>query len=278
MPRRLLLAVMLCALAAAPAHALVKLPATISAVRGNPADALAALPIEDPHYDAATRCKNGTNPGMKKFVAWLQANAKGQFWGSYRCEKWGKGSASLHAENRAVDWHLDAARPADKREAKRLILLLLAPDKAGNQQALARRMGVEEIIWDCGYWSAGMSQFKPYSPCYAKSGRLRKKVNKTIAHRDHLHIGMTRTGAAGRTSFWTRRAATPGTGNRGGSRPAPPPEPDTPEDDAPEQDPWEQSEWGGGAMSPDGGSDEGGTADPYGGGSHEGGAYGDDGM
>ena len=25
----------------------------------------------------------------------------------YRCEKWGKRSASLHAENRAVDWALD---------------------------------------------------------------------------------------------------------------------------------------------------------------------------
>ena len=33
------------------------------------------------------------------------------FWGSYRCEKWGKGQASLHAENRAIDWHLDVAYP-----------------------------------------------------------------------------------------------------------------------------------------------------------------------
>ncbi len=51
---------------------------------------------------------------------------------------------------------------------------------------------------------AGMEQFRPYSPCLSKRGKLRRKVNKTVAHRDHLHIGMTKAGAAKKTSFWTR--------------------------------------------------------------------------
>jgi hypothetical protein len=68
-------------------------------------------------------------------------------------------------------------------------------------------MGIEEIIWDCGYWGAGMEQFRPYRPCVSKRGKLRRKVNKTIAHRDHLHIGLTKRGAAKKTSFWTRRPA-----------------------------------------------------------------------
>ena len=106
---------------------------------------------------------------------------RGVFWGSYRCEKWGKESASLHAENRAIDWHLDVRVPADRRAAERLIRLLLAPDAAGNPQALARRMGVEELIWDCGYWGAGMTEFTPYSPCYSQAGKLRKHVNPTVA-------------------------------------------------------------------------------------------------
>ena len=118
------------------------------------------------------------------------------FWGSYRCEKWGKDPASLHAENRAIDWHLDVAVPADKRAAEKLIRLLLAADAAGEPQALARRMGVEELIWDCGYWGAGMTQFTEYRPCYGKRGKLKRNVNKTIAHRDHVHIGMTKRGAA----------------------------------------------------------------------------------
>jgi hypothetical protein len=110
----------------------------------------------------------------------------------------------LHAENRAIDWHLDASVRTDKRAAERLVRLLLAPDAAGNPQALVRRMGVEELIWDCGYWGAGMTEFDEYGPCYGKRGKLKRKVNKTVAHRDHLHIGMSKRGAAARTSFWSR--------------------------------------------------------------------------
>jgi hypothetical protein len=88
-------------------------------------------------------------------VEWLERNAGGVSWGIMRCEKWGKGRASLHAEGRAVDWHLDSARPADRREARRLIDLLLATDAAGNPHALARRMGIQEIIWNCRSWWSG---------------------------------------------------------------------------------------------------------------------------
>ena len=181
-------------------------PVAYTAQKHNPADALADIAIEEPAYDPATKCSKREKPGMTALVNWLDRNAGGVFWGSYRCEKWGPHSASLHAENRAVDWALDVDVPAQRREAERLIALLLAPDRNGAPQALARRMGVEEIIWDCGYWGAGMSQFRPYSPCLSKRGKLRRKVDKTIAHRNHLHIGMTKAGAAKKTSFWTRRA------------------------------------------------------------------------
>jgi hypothetical protein len=33
---------------------------------------------------------------------------------------------------------------------------------------------------------------------------LRKRVNYTEAHKDHIHIGLSRAGARKRTSFWTR--------------------------------------------------------------------------
>ncbi|MDA0172919.1 hypothetical protein OJ998_27710 [Solirubrobacter taibaiensis] len=187
----------------ATAHA-YESPVAYSAVSNNPADALAELPIEDSVYDPATKCSARPKPGMTALVKWLTRNAAGAFWGTYRCEKWGKNSASLHAEGRAVDWALDVAVPAQRKAAEKLIALFLAPDRVGQPQALARRMGVEEIIWDCGYWGAGMAQFRPYSPCLSKRGKLRRKVNKTIAHRDHLHIGLTKAGAAKKTSFWTR--------------------------------------------------------------------------
>jgi hypothetical protein len=125
------------------------------------------------------RCMRRARTGVLALQRWLEGNVRGVFWGSHRCEKWGKREASLHSENRAIDWHLDRSLRADARAAEKLIRLLLAPDSAGDAQALARRMGVEELIWDCGYWGAGMTEFTP-------------------------HIGMTKAGAAGRTSFWSR--------------------------------------------------------------------------
>jgi hypothetical protein len=203
MPRRvLLLALALAALLAPAAHAF-RLPEQLLPLRGNPAHRLAHLPADEIAYDRAERCDPKAKPGVVRLTRWLQRNVRGQFWGSYRCEKWGEHEASLHAENRAIDWHLDVSNAADRRAARTLIRLMLAPDPTGTPQALARRMGVEEIIWDCSYWGAGMPQFKPYSPCFTKHGEERRRVNKTVAHRDHIHFGMTKAGAAARTTFWT---------------------------------------------------------------------------
>jgi hypothetical protein len=203
--RRLLL----CALAAfvllAPSAHAFRLPENLQPLKGNPANRLAALAPDPVAYDGARRCDPKAKPGVVRFTRWLQRTARGAFWGSYRCEKWGKDEASLHAENRAVDWHLRAADRTDRRAARTLIRLLLAPDSAGTPQALARRMGVEEIIWDCSYWGAGMTQFKRYSPCFNRHGEPRRRVNATVAHRDHIHFGMTKAGAAARTTFWRAR-------------------------------------------------------------------------
>ena len=85
---------------------------------------------------------------------------------------------------------------------RRLATLLLSPDSLANPQALARRMGVKELIWDCGYWGAGMTEFDRYPPCFNKHGTRRKRVDPSVAHRNHIDIGLTRAGAARRTSFW----------------------------------------------------------------------------
>ena len=203
--RPLLLALALC-VPASPAHAFRLPDEPLPPVSGNPAHALAHLPPDPVTYDRARRCDPRAKPGVVRFVQWLDRGPRGAFWGSYRCERWGKGQASLHAENRAVDWHLNVFDPADRASARALIHLLLAPDTLGTPHALARRMGVEEIIWDCSYWSAGMAQFVRYRPCFGKDGTTpRKRVGVTIAHRDHIHFGLTKAGAAGRTSFWRGR-------------------------------------------------------------------------
>jgi hypothetical protein len=161
---------------------------------------LAAVePIDDYRYDHAKRCVKSPTPGAKSLVGWLKRNSRGQFWGIMRCERLSKRNYSLHSEGRAIDWHLDARKPRDRRAASRLIRRLLATDEAGNSHALARRMGVQEIIWNCKSWWSGSEGMEPYSLC-----RKRRRVSRTLAHRDHIHIGLNRAGARKRTSFWKR--------------------------------------------------------------------------
>jgi hypothetical protein len=196
-----LLAGLALALPAAPASAF-RLTDPFALVPGNPAHHFEGFAIDPIRYDRATGCGAKPKPGVAGFVRWLNRRIHGRFWGAYRCERWGDGQASLHAEGRAVDWHLDTRRPADRAAARRIIELLLAPDRRGNVHAMARRLGVQEIIWDCSYWGAGMEQFRPYSPCFGRDGTPRKRVSRTIAHRDHIHFGLTKPAAWKQSSFW----------------------------------------------------------------------------
>ena len=172
-------------------------------VPGNPADKLSSVPIDPYMYDHAKDCRKGPTKGAEALSAWLDNNAGGSFWGIMRCERWGKGRASLHAEGRAIDWHLNVHNGADRREAKRLINLLLAPDRNGNQHALARRMGIQEIIWNCTSWYSGAEAMRPYSTCFDSKGKP-KKIDDTTAHRDHIHFGINWRGAKKRSTFWAR--------------------------------------------------------------------------
>jgi hypothetical protein len=179
--------------------------ASFPPVPNNPADRLVSTPIDEERYDRAARCTRRPPRGTRALEAWLGRNARGVSWGIMRCERLGEGW-SLHSEGRALDWHLDAARPRERAEADRLIALLLATDSAGNPRALARRMGVQEIIWNCRAWFAGSDELRPYRACYDEEGRRKRRVNRTVAHRDHVHLGLTRAGARAATSFWQAAA------------------------------------------------------------------------
>ena len=204
--RRRHLATCFALLACAPAPALAAgFPSTFAPVPRNPADRLAAQPIERYRYDRSKRCTRGPRTGTVALQRWLTAHTRGESWGIMRCERLGRRNYSLHADGRALDWHLDARNGADRRAGGRLIRLLLAPDRAGNPHALARRMGMQEIIWDCRAWWSGAARPVRYSPCYSRRGKLRQRVDATTAHRDHIHFGLNRMGAARLTSFWRSR-------------------------------------------------------------------------
>jgi hypothetical protein len=169
------------------------------AVAGNPADAIAGQPLDPEGYDYAKGCDPRPRPGTKRLVAWLKKNFKAPDYGVYRCE-----GTSLHSEWRAIDWMLDHRVAAQRRTGERLIKLLLAPDGKGHPRALARRMGIQELIWDCSYWSASANRavkdFQPYGACRGGA------TDPTQGHIDHIHIGITIAGSRAKTSFWTSDA------------------------------------------------------------------------
>jgi hypothetical protein len=195
--RGVAVAAVICAAALAPRVA-------SGAITTNPADrpVLLSQPIEELQYDFGRSCLSHPQPGTLALEKWLQRNWPGVSWGIMRCEKLGPHNFSLHSEGRAIDWHLDAGVPAQHHAALRLIDMLLASDSDGNPAALARRMGVQGIIFNCRAWFGYGDTLGPYSYCYRRDGTLRKHLDRTLAHRNHVHIELNWAGARKRTSFW----------------------------------------------------------------------------
>jgi hypothetical protein len=225
-------------LAAALALAVPAAASALPSLKANPANKLLSRGIDPIRYDSATKCNGGhVFAGTKAMVGWLEQNASGVNWGEYRCEMWGKHEASLHSAGRAIDWH-----PSSMAAGQALVDLLLAPDKDGNVAALARRMGVQGLIFNCKSWfGSGDGQTGNYSYCYGNNGKRKKNLDPTQAHMNHVHIELNNLGAAMKTTFWNDRV----------SYPVQTPEPQQPQQEAPHtfdnagagttyQDPWHQ--------------------------------------
>ncbi len=162
---------------------------------GNPADESAAAasgpfgPLDGLRFDRpGRRCRGSSTAGARALRTWLSDESripeKRQGF-IYRCGKKprrGK-TRDLHAEGRAVDFI-----PTSEDSALNLVALLLA-----NKYSLARRMGVQEIIYDGRVWSA------------ARPSKLLRRYRGPSPHRKSVHIGLNRRGAALRTSFWRGR-------------------------------------------------------------------------
>jgi hypothetical protein len=94
---RYVLPVILFALLAPPAHAYPKLPQPLPPVKGNPANKLLNVPIDDSIYEGATKQEPPQRRHHEAGELARRAHPRSVL-GSYRCEKWGRHSASLHAE------------------------------------------------------------------------------------------------------------------------------------------------------------------------------------
>jgi len=168
-------------------------PAAVASVDGG------GLPVDDyATYDPQTTCSRHPKPGTVALGEYLVATYGGSGGAVNRpCSDRG---TSEHKDGRAVDWVLDADDPADRLRAEQFLDAAFATDAEGNPHALARRMGIMYIIWSDHFYPA-YRQFEE-ERYLSSSCRAKRKCSKTLRHRDHLHISLSRAGGRGLTSFY----------------------------------------------------------------------------
>lgn len=133
-------------------------------------------------------CAPGFTAGAQAFKTWLHAHYRytNDLQG-YACRQNTANSSqmSVHAEGRAIDWMGSVSNAAVVHAMQRFINTVRA-----NNWALARAMGIQEIIWNHKIWT---------SFHHAEGFRAYTGPNP---HTDHMHIGLNRAGAAKKTSFY----------------------------------------------------------------------------
>lgn len=211
---RLAIALLICACVALAFTASGSAKRSVHMLRPNPADdpSLVGQPMDPVRYDGAGKCVKRNPPGMDALIKWMKKNTKkNTIYGTIRCD------GGVHGTGRALDWDLDARRHHQKALAMTVINTWMAPDKRGRENALARRMGIQLIIYNCRFWQAGDRGWSPYSVC-SGSG----PVDPTQGHITHVHIELTKAAAKLHTSFWrnyTGAGGHDGSGGGGGVTP-----------------------------------------------------------
>ena len=106
---------------------------------------------------------------------------------------------SEHYDGRAIDWGVDHRNDRMRAQGKAFLDWLFAPDAAGDDDAMVRRLGVMYVIWNHRIWGSYSQHWEPYDNC---SG-------PTACHVDHMHISLDWSGAMKKTSFWTGKVTDP---------------------------------------------------------------------
>lgn len=114
---------------------------------------------------------------------------------------------SGHEEGRALDWMVNARVPEELALGDAFMTWLAAPDEFGNPAAMARRLGIQYVIWNNGMWRPSTGLTTEYGGCTARTKRFKRYDN--TCHRNHVHVSFSWAGALGRTSFYTGFVACP---------------------------------------------------------------------
>ena len=166
-----------------------------------------ALDVVAP-YQKGTLCLKVNQPGAVAFAKLLNDTYGTHTYGILRT------CAAEHGEGRALDWMLDSTKPANLALGNALTRWLTAPDAQGRPGAMARRFGINYIIWNRQEWGS----WAPQRGWFPYTG--------SVPHTDHIHFTFNWDGAYKRTSWWSGVAVTtPLTGPTSTPPPAPAPAP-----------------------------------------------------
>ena len=161
----------------------------------------AYAPVEPyARYDPQSTCSPTAKAGTRTLGRWIVTTYRGGYGSTSRACR-GR-SVSEHKEGRAFDWRLDARSRTDRARAARFLARITATGPTGEEAELARRMGVMYLIWNDHIYAA-YDEFRPrsYRSSSCRGIRL-SKCSRTLRHRDHMHISLSRDGARARTSFY----------------------------------------------------------------------------
>jgi hypothetical protein len=161
-------------------------PAAHAAIPSPPTKALPAALDARPPYEPQVSCDPRSKPGVVAFASLMLVRYRTGAQGFYRpCQ----GSTSEHYDSRALDWMLNVNNPTQKAIANSVTAWLSA-----NNGAMARRFGINYMIWNRKIWGV-------YAPSQGW-----KAYTGAVPHTDHIHFSFSWDGAMKRTSWWTGKA------------------------------------------------------------------------
>ena len=129
-------------------------------------------------------------PGVQEYRDMLLSRMGGENGGIFAC------SGYEHGEGRAFDWMMDAGTPEDVAKVDQVLNWLLATDADGNPHAMARRLGIGNIIWNhrsISLWTDSEKEWNDYE-CDGTPGGC---------HTNHVHFAFSWAGARRETSWFT---------------------------------------------------------------------------
>ena len=127
---------------------------------------------------APARAPSAAQPGVAALTEWLAAQHARRLLGLLPLREVGQGlrlTARREPRHRLAPRRRRQGRPQAPPTSSSASCS--RPTRAGNPQALARRMGVQELIWDCGYWGAGMTQLPALRRVLHQAGQVAQEAS-----------------------------------------------------------------------------------------------------